>query len=46
MKFIRFIKRIFSKKRKRVNLYSDAIAEGIKDTMKEFGNSPRLADDR
>lgn len=45
MKLIEFIKSIFRKKRKRINIYSDAISEGMKEALEELGYS-RGKDDK
>ncbi len=44
MKLIEFIIRIFFSGKDEANLYSEAIAEGIKDTLNELGSSMGLDD--
>ena len=44
MKLIEFIRRIFWSDKSQTNFYSEAIAEGIKDTLEELGYSMGLDD--
>ena len=37
MKLIKFVKRFFLKREKRCDPFSEAIAEGIKDSFREMG---------
>jgi|GEM_PF-3902421 hypothetical protein len=44
MKLIKYLKRIFRNNKNQYNLYAEAIAKGIKDTVEELGYSMGLDD--